>query len=333
MAKSLRLPLALLAALVLLSHRTLAQEDEDDMYGGDGDEDDVYGDGPDGMDGDGDYGGHGGGGGELKELSSVEDFEQFINHTDASIVFACTAEKLKDPKAVKPEQWDDDEDGDWDAPTIDNPSLVTYKAIAGSEYGYRFAWSTASTVLERLKSKTGGLYLYRSPYYLSKEHGDRPRERYPGDSLSEGAVSDWIGKKAQTLVGEYSSSSTERYKGPTLVIFLNLDWESNSKSINYVLKRARKVAVGLKDKLSFAVASITALDYELDDYGLKKKENSDILMGIRAGPDYDAAKYGATDKSFSAEALKEFADAYIAGKLKPYKRDDDASDNKATEEL
>ena len=44
-------------------------------------------------------------------------------------------------------------------------------------------------VLEKLKSKKGGLYLFRSPKFVSAEHGDKPRERYPSDKWTESGVS------------------------------------------------------------------------------------------------------------------------------------------------
>jgi hypothetical protein len=72
-------------------------------------------------------------------------------------------------------------------------------------------------VLAHMKAKSNGLYLYRSPKFVSKEHGDRPRERFPSDKLSESAVSNWLSAKAQPLVGLYSSTTKDRYaKAATL---------------------------------------------------------------------------------------------------------------------
>ncbi|KAM3575400.1 hypothetical protein VYU27_002624, partial [Nannochloropsis oceanica] len=31
---------------------------------------------------------------------------------------------VPDPEAVMPEDWDEDEDGDWEAPTVVNPACV-----------------------------------------------------------------------------------------------------------------------------------------------------------------------------------------------------------------
>ena len=253
------------------------------------------------------------GGGEIEELTSVEQFEGFIDNEDASVIGAFTVKEVKDPAATIPEGWDAEEDGAWEAPTIENPALTSFKSITNSLYGYRFAVTYDPDVLAKLKQKSkAGLYLYRSPKFLSKEHGDRPRERYPSEKLTNDGVTNWLNAKAQPLVGKYSSMTQDRYKGPTLVIFMNLDLEGNAKGVNYVLKRARKAAAGLKGKLNVAVASSTDMSFELADYGLESKSpKSELLMGIRANGKF----YGAPGVAFSAAALTKFADDFLAGSL------------------
>jgi len=301
----------LIAALALAGRTAFCSEED---YGGDEDHD--HG-------GEEDYPNHGGDGdggdeppppsGSVEELTSVEQFEAFIDNADASVIGAFAAKEVKDPEAKIPEGWDADEDGEWDAPTIENPAVTSFNAVSGSAYGYRFAITYEPTVLAVLKQKSkSGLYLYRSPKFLSKEHGDRARERYPSDKLAADGVTNWLNAKAQPLVGQFSTTTQDRYKGATLVVFMNLDFEQNAKGVNYVLKRARKAAVGYKGKLSFAVASSSDMSYDLADYGLKSKSpKSEILIGIRA----DGKYYGAVDVAFSAATMTKFADDFLAGKL------------------
>merc|ERR1719265_2705342 len=92
-------------------------------------------------------------GGELQELKSIKDFEDFINHSDASVIGAFMSEKIDDPNSKRPSDWNDEEDGEWEPPTIDNPPVASFKSISSSLYEYRFAYTTASTVLEKLKTK------------------------------------------------------------------------------------------------------------------------------------------------------------------------------------
>lgn len=312
MARGLRVVLLALLAVAY------AQDDEDMPYGGGG-EDGGYGGG------DGGYGGYGGGGDEepppppppagTQELTSIEDFEAFIDNADASVIGAFTTKTMVDPAATMPSDWDEDEDGAWEAPTVENPALSSFNEISSSLYGFRFAYTVEPEVLAKLKAKSDSLFLYRAPKFVSKESGDRPRERFPSSKLSESAVSNWLNAKAQPLVGQYSSSTRDRYKSPVLVIFMNLDFDKNGQSVQYVLKRARKAAAPLKGKLAIAVASLSDLSYELEDYGLTSKSSTaDVLMGIKSGGDH----YGAAGEKFSGKTLQAFADSFLAGELTPH---------------
>jgi len=309
----MRLTKLVLTLLLLgLAGQAACQEDdygEDDFGGGGGyGEEEEEEDPPPAPAGDG----------AARELSSVADLEAFMDDNDASVVGAFLEKEMPDPAAVMPEDWDEDEDGTWEAPVVTNPELAAFNSIASSLYNYRFAFSAAPDVLAKLKSKTGGLYLYRSPKFLSAEHGDKPRERFPSTKLSESAVRNWLNSKAQPLVGLYSSSTKERYSGATLVVFFNLDFAKNAKGVSYVLKRARKAAAKLKGKLAVAVASSTDLSYELGDYGLPTDKPNTILMGISAGGQYYAPADGAA--AFSGDTMSEFARAFLAGELTPYEK-------------
>jgi len=330
----MRVAHALLLLLALARRTAYAQDDDMGGYGGGGE--DGYGGGG---------GGYGGGGDEeppppppadTTELTSVEEFEAFIDDADASVIAVFTAKEMKDPEAVMPSDWDEDEDGPWEAPTVENPALTSFNSISSSMYGWRFAYTMEPEVLAKLKAKGDALFLYRSPKFISKEYGDRPRERFPSTKLSESAVTNWLNAKAQPLVGKYSSQTSDRYKGAVLIIFMNLDFDKNQQSITYVLKRARKIAAPLKGKLSIAVASVSDLSYTLEDYGLTSKSAaSDILMGIKSGEDH----YGTAGQAFNAKTLQAFADSFLAGKLTPHVKPpyeapeaDEASDEDADEE-
>jgi len=282
---------------------------------------------------------------------TVEDFDEFIDDVDSSVIAAFQEKEIIDPKAVKPEGWDDDEDGEWSAPTIENPVLTAFNSVSGANYGYRFAYTTAPEVLAKLKCKSQGLFLYRSPKFVSPKDGDRPRERFPSAELSDSAVSNWLKAKAQPLVGIFNHNTKERYAGPVLVVFMNLDFEKNEKTISYVLKRMRKVAAGYKPAkgakgLAFAVAPLADMSYELGDYGLASKSTaSDVLFGIRTGSNYDFTYYSSAEfdpaVKFDAKSLGAFAEAFSKGELKPYVKpaaepeppadDDEPSDEEAEE--
>ena len=301
----------LVAVLALLSHTVRCQDGYDDMpddseeYGEDNHEQNLST--------------------SVKELTTVDDFEAFLDDQDASVIGAFATKEMADPSAVKPDGWDDDEDGEWYAPTVENPQYASFKTIAAQNSGYRFACTFSDEVLRKLKQKSSvGLYIYRAPKFLSTEYGDRARERFPSDKLTESAVSKWLAAKTQPLVGEFSSTTKDRYKSPTLIIFMNLDFDQNSKGVKYVLKRARKAAVGLKGRLAVAVASLADMNYELEDFGLtSNRHTSDVLMGIRSDSTYDGKKYGAAEGTkFTADALQAFANDYLEGRLVAHIRPD-----------
>jgi hypothetical protein len=324
--------------LVLLAlcavHLVIASEDEMGSppggynYGEDGDypgEGDYPGDEMDGMGGMGDMGGEMGdeppqGGAGVQELGTVEEFEAFIDNKDASVIGAFAAMEVKDQAASIPEGWDEEEDGEWAAPMIPNPSVGAFNEAASRAYSVRYAVTYEPEVLARLKSKSGGVYLYRSPKFVSTESGDRPRERYPATKINADALFNFVSAKAQPLVGLFSSATADRYKTPTLVIFMNLDFESNPKGVNYVLKRARKAAAGsLKGKMAIALGSSSEDSYLLSDFGLESKSpKSEILMGIRDGGHTYYQQPAGT--AFSAATMQKFADDFLGGKLTPYEK-------------
>jgi len=317
--RTLFLPILALALLgtVLCDEEDGGYDPEGGMpYGDDEGGDDMMGGG-----GEDEGGGYEPPPGDVTTLETVADLEAFIDNEDASIVAAFTASEVTDPDASLPDGWDAEEDGEWVAPTIENPALTTFKAVSTNVYGYRYASTSSPEVLEQLKSKAGGLYLFRSPKFLSTEHGDRPRERFPSDKWSESAVSNWLKAKAQPLVGLYNSQTSSRYDATSVVIiFMNLDFEQNAKGVQYVLKRARKAAKALKGKIAVAVARLSDMTYELGDYGLEStKPKSDILMGLKAKGKSYAPDAG---KAFSGPALTEFAQAFLDGKLTAYERPD-----------
>lgn len=313
----MRFAAVVLFALALYGRTAHCSEDDYDPDGP-GDEDE-YGGGHD----------HGGededtpppGGSAPEELATLADFEYFIDNADASVVGAFQAKTVADPSAVEPEGWDADEDGQWEAPMIQNPALDNFQNVANSATSYRFAYTSAPEILEKLKQKSKvGVYLYKAPKFVSKEHGDRLRERYPSDNLVVDGMTNWLDAKAQPLVGQYTSTTSARYKKAVLVIFLNLDFETNAKGVAYALKRARKVAATLKGKMQVAVASVEDMSYELADYGLESnKPKIDILMGIRDGSDFYAPT---SDAAFSAPAITAFANEFLAGSLKPHVKPD-----------
>eukprot|EP00967_Tisochrysis_lutea_P111616 scaffold175697_cov36-Tisochrysis_lutea.AAC.1 len=235
------------------------------------------------------------------QLDDVSALEQFLDHDDASVIGAFTS--------------------------LDGEGFDEFEQIAGAlQYDWRFAHTAAPAVLERIKAKSGGLLLYRSPRYVSEKYGDRPRERFPSTNLKEAAVKSWLLSKAQPLVGQYTYNTKERYfskKLPIVLIFVHIDWKGNPKGTAYYANRARKVASQYVGKLQFALAHLGDYEYQMADYGLEVSDKvHDVRIGlIHKEGDFEYT-YGSSETKFSAEALTSFADAFLAGKLEPAKKTD-----------
>ena len=125
--------------------------DDDEDYGGGGDE--GYGEDDEG-------GGDGASAPEMSELTSVEEFESFIDFADdASVVAGFHATTIPDPSAKIPDGWDEEEDGEWQPPMIENPTYTTYSAAKQRAYKFRFGYTTNPDVLALLKQKSkAGVY-------------------------------------------------------------------------------------------------------------------------------------------------------------------------------
>jgi len=180
-------------------------------------------------------------------LIDIAAFEEFLENDDASVIGAFKS--------------------------ADDGTLADYQAVASDlQYDFRFAHSTNPAVLERVKAKNGGVFIYRAPNFVSEKYGDRPRERFPSARLTNPAVKNWLLAKTQPLVGGYTYSSKERYlskKLPVVIVFVDVNWKGNPKGTAYYANRARKVAAGYGGKLQFAMAHLSDYEFQLGDFGLE----------------------------------------------------------------
>jgi len=98
-----------------------------------------------------------------------------------------------------------------------------------------------------------------------------------------------------------------------------LDYERNPKGSNYWRNRILKIVSSkidkLKEKLNFAISSVSEFSSELGEYGLETAEaDKKPVAAIR---DEQHRKYVMKDE-FNLENLEKFIDNYLGGKLEPY---------------
>ena len=218
---------------------------------------------------------------EAKELTTVQEVEDFINDDKASVIGFYAAEPkaegetddgmIPDPEAKKPDSWDDEDDGDWEAPMIKKvTSADAFKEFAGKQYGTRFAYSSSDEVLAKYKL-SNAIVVYKPPNQVSKKYGDKPRARYGGKKINDDALKQFIKKNSIPLVGLYSSGTSDSYTSsdlPVLKLYMEPDLTNNRKGTNYFMNRLRKVAAKFKGKIMFAVVRRSDYSWEIANYGV-----------------------------------------------------------------
>jgi len=144
---------------------------------------------------------------------------------------------------------------------------------------------------------------------------EKPKARYPGNHVDEGALTKFFKKNALPLVGQKTWKSNDRYESsglPTLTLFTEVDLEKNAKGFDYYANRLRKVAEEYKDKMLFNIGDKSDFAYVLDDFELELPDKKDVGVGIKL-----VDHYYKMEESFSVDNLKLFIEKYLAGSLTP----------------
>jgi len=79
-------------------------------------------------------------------------------------------EKIPDPDAKKPDDWDEDEDGAWEAPLISNPKCKTgcgpWKAPMKANPAYKGKWSAPMIANPKYKGVWKAKRIENPAYYV-----------------------------------------------------------------------------------------------------------------------------------------------------------------------
>jgi len=132
-----------------------------------------------------------------------------------------------------------------------------------------------------------------------------------------GELTSWINDVAVPKVGEFNKDNLPRYQKknlPVLKVYIDVDYNSNLKRTNYYLNRLKKVAEdsAIASKLNFAIVHEDDFKDEMDKFGVKDKDAAFVIDDAK-----NSLKYKSSDE-FSVDAVKKFAQDYIAGNLKAY---------------
>ena len=246
-----------------------------------------------------------------KALVTVAELEAFLQNEDASVIGAFSQE---------------------------DAAYEEYNTLSTSlQYDFRWAHTFSATVLEHLKvmGPQHALLLYHSPQFVSEKHGDRPRVRFPLPTLDEDSVRPWLQHNSEPLVGAYTYTTKDRFiarKLPVVIVFCPIDFARNPKGSAYFLNRARKVAAELTGKLAFAVGSIEEHQGSLVDFGYNSVDTAhDVVVGLLHMEGSFELYFKSDASTFSEDALRTFAHAYLSGSLEPHKRVDTSADAEEAE--
>lgn len=301
---------SLVAALCLLSISPVRPDDELGEYGGGDPYGGGYGGDPYGMGGGyggyggdpyGGYGGYGGGYGDeyggdptppFTLLEDIESVQKFLNDEDT------------EPAVI----------GFFNEEAHQSDIEAFVSVAAANRYEMRFAYSIEDDVRAAYSKKSTGMRVdvFKPPRFVSDKY-DKPKARYPGKYIDEGALTKFFQKSALPLVGQKTWKSNERYESsglPVVTVFTDVDLEKNSKGFDYYANRVRKVAVDFKTQLVFNIGDKSDFEYLLDDYDLELPDKKDVGVGIKFNDHY----YHMTE-SFSVDNLRNFVESYLKGEL------------------
>jgi protein disulfide isomerase family A protein 3 len=139
----------------------------------------------------------------------------------------------------------------------------------------------------------------------------------------------FISQKSLPLAGEFTDSNKGFYKDlgiPVAKVVFNIDWKRDPKTITYHLNRIRKVAADFLGKLSFVIASPQSQTGELRDLALEGVDISFFIHDLNSD-----LKYRAEDAKYSPDALRAFANDFVAGKVEKYLKSEPIPDNSAND--
>lgn len=224
-----------------------------------------------------------------KELKTVEDAAKFLDNTDHSIV-----------------GFFESDDG--------SEASKQFQKLAGAlSDDFRFAHSYSSDVLNKYSHKDK-IVIFQPPRLQTKME---PSEiAYDKTSYSVDSLKDWVNDNVHGLAGHRTSSNSDKFQKPLVVVYYDVDFVKNIKGTNYwrnrVIKVAKKFADGGK-KIHFAVSSASDLSHELSEFGLTFSADKPVVTAR----DSADQKY-AMSAEFSIENLESFANDLLDDKLKPY---------------
>jgi len=177
---------------------------------------------------------------------------------------------------------------------------------------FRFAHTFSAEVRDKFAIQNN-LAIFRAARLQTKL--EPARLEYSGEFyLSD--LKDWVNKNIHGLVGHRTTSNSDQFKNPLVVVYFDVDYTKNPKGTNYWRNRVMKVAKKVADSgrlVNFAISNIDDFSHELSEYGISKNGDKPVVAARNA-----ADEKFVMQEDFSPEQLEQFVEQFLADKLTPY---------------
>jgi protein disulfide isomerase family A protein 3 len=178
---------------------------------------------------------------------------------------------------------------------------------------FRFAHSTNADVLAKYGYQDK-IVIFQPPRLQVKLE---PTANVFSGMATQDNIVKFIYANIHGLVGHRTTSNSDEFKGPIVIVAYNVDYVKDVKGTNYVRNRILKVAKKLSDEklnVKFAITSVDDARSELVEFGYSSPE-ADKKYVFGRGARNEKFKF---DGEYSVESLEQFARDLAAGKLEAY---------------
>jgi len=222
-----------------------------------------------------------------KQLLSVADAEKFLENLEHAII------------------------GFFNEENSDENDRFQQLAAALSD-DFRFAHTFSSEVRDKFDVQNT-LAIFRPVRLQTKLE---PARLVYGGDFQLSALKEWVNRNIHGLVGHRTTSNSDQFTSPLVVVYYDIDYAKNPKGSNYWRNRVIKVAKKTADSgksVTFAVSNVDDFNHELSEYGLSSSGDKPVVAARNA-----AEEKFVMQEDFSPENLEQFVEQFLAGQLTPY---------------
>lgn len=234
---------------------------------------------------------------DSKQLESIDDAEKFMGRNDYGVIGF-----FKD---------------------AESDVAKTYAKVAAAlSSDLKFAHTSDSAILDKYKFKDD-IVLFQ-PKRLHNKF-EEAQQKY-SDDVSTYKLKTWIKDQSLGLCGHRTINNADNYKKPTVIAYYDVDYTKNPKGTNYWRNRVLKVAKKFKEegkKVYFAVSNHNDFSPEVGEFGIDSRVGEKPVIIARDSRDMKYVMEG----EFSMDALEQFVNDLLDGKLEAYMKSEAVPDN------